>query len=119
MPTSAIVRHAVAMTESARCGAIRRYLPIEQTGRADSLSKPLLGGDAECADDSEDLAGPFREVIRSRDSAATRMQRGRWSGRLRVPGAFDDNADFKDRGCAAACGSFLRPGAVGMRFDAD
>ena len=50
MPTSAIVRHAVVMTESARCGAIRRYLPIEQTGRADSLSKPLLGGDAECAD---------------------------------------------------------------------
>ena len=57
--------------------------------------------------DSEDLAGLFREVIRSRDSAATRMQRGRWSGRLRVPGAFDDNADFKDRGCAAAFGSSL------------
>ncbi len=48
------------MPESVRCGAIRRYLPIEQTDRADSLSQPLLGGDAECADGREDLAGPFQ-----------------------------------------------------------
>ena len=48
------------------------------------------------------------------------MQCGRWSGRLCAPGVIEDDADFKDQGCAAASSSFfLRPGAVRMYFDAD